>query len=368
MQKNCLNCRFEFADDVFGASPVLADVLAGLGGEGGMPKVLIVADANVVQRTEGLGTRIGRYFQAHGITLAGSPVVLPGGEKVKADNLQSALRVMSATLDAKLGSGDCILALGGGSLLDVAGYAAAQVRGGVRIVRMPTTPAAMIDAAFAGYAAVDSASVKDALRVPCAPTAVVTDVSFARTVLDGVWRGGIGEAVRLAAVTDGPLMKKLVKWAEAYRSRDMDTLSEIVKAACAVRAKKGSTPFGLWAAMRLESLSGYKLPHGYAVAIGICIDAAYAVGAGCLKAKDRDAICGVLETCGAMDGLAHSRHVFSQPEDVLLGLDAWNLTPGVRGVVVPAGIGKAKVEESPDRERMTEVLKSFATVAQTSEI
>ena len=368
MQKSCLNCPVEFAEDAFGESPKLAELLSGLGGESGMPKVLIVADANVVQRTEGIGARIGKYVQTHGISLAGSPVVLSGGEKIKADNLQSALKVMSAALDAKLGKRDCILAMGGGSLLDVAGYAAAQVRGGIRIVRMPTTPAAMIDAAFADYAAVDSASVKDALRVPSAAAAIVIDTAFARTVLDGVWRGGIGEAVRLASVTDGTLMKKLVKWTDAYRSRDMDALSEMVKAAVAVRAKKGSTPFAEWCAMRLESISGYKLPHGYAVAIGICVDTLYAVKKGYMKAKDRDLIRGVLENCGALDGLVHSQHALGQTDRVLCGLDAWRLSTAEPGIVVPAGIGKSMVDVSPDRAVYENVLKELSAVAPVPEI
>ena len=210
MQKSCFSYPVEFTDDAFGESPVLAETLKKASGSEN-PRVLIVADLNVVQRTEGLGAKIGRYVQAHGICLAGSPVVMAGGEKVKADNLQSALNVVSAILSAKLGRNDIVLALGGGTVLDVAGYAAAQARGGVKIVRMPTSPAAMMDAAFADYAAVDSASVKDALRVPSVPAAVVIDFSFAASVLDGVWRGGVAEAVRLAVASDATLLKKLKK-------------------------------------------------------------------------------------------------------------------------------------------------------------
>ena len=215
MQKSCYSYPVEFVEDVFGESSVLADLLKKVTGSG-EPKVLIVADMNVVQRTEGLGTKIGRYVQTHGIRLAGSPVVMAGGEKIKADNLQSALQVVSAILSAKLGRNDVVLALGGGTILDVAGYAAAQVRGGVKIVRIPTTPAAMMDAAFAEYAAVDSTSVKDALRVSSVPAGVLIDVAFASSVLDGVWRGGIGEAVRQAMALDATLMKKLVKLGPAY--------------------------------------------------------------------------------------------------------------------------------------------------------
>ena len=360
MQKNCFGYPVEFAADVFGESPVLADTLKKVTGSD-EPKVLIVADMNVVQRTEGLGSKIGRYVQEHGIRLAGSPVVVAGGEKVKADNLQSALKVVSAILSAKLGRNDVVLAIGGGTILDVAGYAAAQVRGGVKIVRMPTTPAAMMDAAYADYAAVDSATVKDALRVPSVPAAVVIDVSFAATVLDGVWRGGISEAVRLAVASDAPLLKKLAKLASAYRDRDMAALEEVVRLAVASRGKKGATTVALWAAHRLESMSGYKLPHGYAVSIGLVIDLGYAVERGLMKPKDQDAVMDILRQCGALDGLSHSGHLINQADNLLFGLDAWMLSSENPSVVIPAGLGKSKADAEPDRQILREVLKKIVS-------
>ena len=358
MQKSCFSYPVEFTEDTFGESSVLADTLKKVTGSDG-PRVLIVADMNVVQRVEGLGSKIGRYVQEHGIRLAGSPVVLGGGEKVKADNLQSALKIVSEMLSAKVGRNDVVLAIGGGTIFDVAGYAAAQVRGGAKLVRMPTTPAAMMDAAYADYAAVDSATVKDALRVPSVPAAVVIDTGFAASVLDGVWRGGIGEAVRLAVALDASLLKKTEGWAEAYRARDGRVLLGLVKAVHAVRAKKGGTTFAQWAAFRLESMSGYKLPHGYAVSIGICIDLGYAVEKGLLKPADRERVVALLDSCGALDGLEHSGHLLNQAENLLLGLDAWALSSGSSAIAIPHGIGKPGEAAAPDRETYGKILKGL---------
>ena len=358
MQKNCFSYPVEFVEDAFGESDVLANTLKKVTGSD-EPKVLIVADMNVVQRVEGLVSKIGRYVQEHGIRLAGSPVVLAGGEKIKADNLQSALKIVSEMLSAKLGCDDVVLAIGGGTLLDVAGYAAAQVRGGVKIVRMPTTPAAMMGAAYADYAAVDSATVKDALRVTSVPAAVVIDTSFAASVLDGVWRGGIGEAVQLAVATDAALLKKVEAVAEGYRNRDMSALAAIVRAVQAVRAKKGGTQLAQWAALRLESMSGYKLPHGYSVPIGLCIDLGYAVRKEFLKQKDYDRVVGLLRSCGALDGLNHSSHLVGQADNLLCGIDAWMLTFGDEAFPVCAGIGKSGTESAPDREVYKQILKAL---------
>lgn len=357
MQKNCLGYPVEFVKDIFGESPVLSDLLVKVGGE--RPRVFIVADMNVVQRVAGLGAKIGRYVNEHGIRLAGNPVVMSAGEKIKTDNLQSALRVISAILECKLGRNDIVMAIGGGTLLDVAGYAAAQVRGGVKLVRIPTTPAAMIDAAFADYAALDSVNVKDALRVPSTPAGVIVDVMLAKSVMDGVWASGVGEAVRLAVSTDSALLKKLVKLGDAYCNRDLDALQEMAESVHAVRAKKGSSGFGLWAAARLESLSGYKLPHGYSVPIGLRIDLAYSVEKGLLKAKDGDLVIGFLQSVGALDGLSHSQHLLTQTDSLLRGLDAWLLTYPEDGVPVLAGIGKLTTETKPDCEIFGRILKSL---------
>ena len=364
MQKNCFSYPVEFTEDAFGESVVLADTLRKVTGSD-EPKVLIIADMNVVQRTEGLGLKIGRYVQEHGIRLAGNPVVIAGGEKVKTDNLQSALKIVSEMLSAKIGCDDVVLAIGGGTLLDVAGYAAAQVRGGVKLVRMPTTPAAMMDAAYADYAAVDSATVKDALRVPSVPAAVVIDTRFAASVLDGVWRGGIGEAVRLAVALDAALLKKVESLAESYRDRDMSAFVEIVRAVHAVRVKKGGTYLAQWAALRLESMSGYKLPHGYAVAIGVCIDLGYAVQKGLLKPADRDRVVGLLRSCGALDGLNHSGHLLGQPDSLICGIDAWALSFGAGAFPVCRGLGKSGLEPVPDREVCRLALRELSAASAT---
>ncbi len=352
-----------FAENMFGeGSAAVADALRALTGSE-TPKLFIVADMNVVQRTEGLGLAIGRYVQANGIRLAAAPVVISGGEKVKSDDLQGVRRIVSAALDAKIGADDVLMAIGGGSVLDVAGYAAAQVRGGVKLVRVPTTPAAMVDAAFAHYAAVDFREIKDALRIQCEPDAVIVDRSYAKTVLDGVWRGGLGEIVRFAASADAALLRKFAKNVEALANRDWDAFAEIVADCVASRAKKGDTHFAEWSAYRLESMSGYKLPHGYAVPLAICIDCAYAVEKGILAKEDSDFICRLLFDCRALDGLAHSQHLISQPDNILYGLDAWKLSSGSDEVVLPVGLGVSRAVAAPDREVYKKVIKEFMAVS-----
>jgi len=359
MQKNCFGYPVEFVTDLFGESSALADTLKKATASE-TPRVLLVADANLVQHTKGLGAKIGSYLQTHGIRLAGGSVILGGGERIKADNLQSAGTVISAALSAKLGRNDAVLALGGGALLDIAGYAAAQVRGGVKIIRVPTTPAAMMDAAFSEWAGVDSASVKDALRVPSVPAAVLIDPIFATSVLDGVWRGNVSEALRLALARDAALYKKLLELMPAYRERDFAAFEELVRTVVAVRQKKGATDLGLWEAAQLEALSGYKLPHGYALAIGVYIEIEYAFVLGAIKPADHDKLVEILHACGALDGMTHSAHLLSQPEKLLSGLEAWELSTGSKTVTTLSGLGKSKADVEPDREAYRRAIANLA--------
>ena len=353
----------KIAEDAFAeGETALAEVLREATGSES-PRIAIVADQNVVQRTEGLGRKMGAYFQANGITLAAAPVVVSGGEKIKADNFQCAMLVANSLLDAKVGANDAVIALGGGSVLDVAGYAAAQVRGGIKVVRMPTTVAAMLDAAFADYASVDSVGVKDAFRVRCEPAAVVIDPLFARTVLDGVWRAGFAEALRYATVCDGPLARKLAKLAGKIRERDYGAFKETVLECVASRAGRPCPPFAVWSAARLEAMSGYKLPHGYAVAIAMCLDCAFAVKAKKMKEADQELVCRALADCGALDGLAHSHYLLGQPDSLMRGLDAWSLSAGTAAISLPGALGKCVEIENPDRAAYAEVIADFLSAS-----
>lgn len=343
-------------------SAVVAQTLREVSGAE-VPRVLLVADANVVQRTNGLGTRIGKYVQTHRIELAGAPVVLGGGEKIKSDGLQSVQRVMQAILAAKLGPSDLVMAIGGGTLLDVAGYAAAQVRGAAKVVRVPTTVASMVDGAFSEVAALDFQGVKDALGVAVRPAAVLIDTTFARTVLDGVWRGGLGEIVRLGLALSGPLLKKVAKAAEAVRARDFEALDDLMAEAVAVRRKKGATDFALWGAHRLEAMSCFKLPHGYAVPIAIVLDCAYARERGLLSEADQEMAGEILTACGALDGMAHSQHLMAQGDALADGFDQWRRQTGATGPVLPTAPGKLTVDGAFDAELYRRVVKEFHAVS-----
>ena len=358
MLKNSLNYPVEFVEDVFGEGHILEAMIRKISAAEN-PRLFLVADINVVNHLPGLGQKIGRWVQSHGFELAAKPAVIAGGEKAKADNFRTALTVISELLTAQLRCEDVVLVLGGGSLMDVVSYASPQVRGGVKTLRIPTTPAAMLEAAFANYGALDSVNVKDALRIPCEPDGVVIDTTFATSVMDGVWKGGFGEAVRIAAAQDKSMFKLLQKYASGYSERSLPALGEIIDAAFAVRKKKGSTDFALWSVKRLEAVNGFKLPYGYLVPIGISIDTAYAVERGLMKAADRDSVLELLKVCGSDNGYRKIPQLNGYKEAMLPGLDGWSYAERKDTITLIDGIG-SKTSEVPDREVYARVIERLA--------
>ena len=174
-------------------------------------------------------------------------------------------------------------------------------------------------------------------------------------MLDGVWRGGFAAAVRQAVTTDGAFVNLLAEMAPTFRDRAPDSLERLAKTAYESRLAKGGDTFGEWAAMRLEAMSSYKLPHGYALALGVLIDSYFANGQGWLKDADLALVEKMLSDSGAKEGASHSRHLVQQTDSLLAGLSVWQLSHP-DGIVVPAGLGKARKVENPDRAAMKSAL------------
>lgn len=351
-----------FAADAFGEESNLADILRESAGSDN-PRVMIVADANVVNHTDGLGMKIGRYLKSHSLELAAQPVVLGGGERMKCDAGRGAMRLVAMMLEAQIGKNDVVVAMGGGVLLDMAGYAAAQVRGGLNLVRMPTSTAAMVDACFAEYAALNGKSVKDAIRVPSTPAAVVVDVTFAKTNLPKVYSAGFAEAIRIGAVQDGRLVKMIADRIDLVKEGDLRFLEKIVRRSAELRAANGQPQFALWCAARLEAMSNYRLPHGYAIPIAICIDAAYSAEKEYLAETEQATICRTLYDIDALGGLHHSVHIVSNVDALLGGLDGWRLSSGSEAIELPGAVGERIVESTPDRDAYAKVLRDLALAA-----
>jgi len=360
VQRFVVPCAYPvcFTRGIFKAgNPILRRVM-GPCAYGRPHRVIVFVDAGVAAATPGLLAAINRRLGAspRELRLVAPPEILPGGEQAKND-WRRVQHVMTQLGHHHLCRHSFVLAVGGGSFLDMVGFAASLVHRGMRLIRVPTTVLAQNDAGVGIKNGMNEHGVKNFAGTFAPPYAVIDDFDFLRTLDDTHWRGGIAEAFKVAIIKDAAFFDFLSRHAVALRRRDAGAMETLVRR-CALlhldHIRTGGDPFelgnarpldfGHWAAHKLETLSQYDLGHGQAVAIGMAIDTVYAAGCGLLTSGERERIIHALAAAGLPVWsdflLATSRR---RPE-ILDGLDDFREhLGGTLAITLPRGIG-AKVE------------------------
>lgn len=197
----------------------------------GPKKVVAVVDEGLLPHYEDLLDRIAGYAQAHGdaLTLGDVPLVVPGGEAAKNDPALVE-RIHTAIYDARLDRHAYVLAVGGGAVLDLAGYAAATAHRGIRLIRVPTTVLSQNDSGVGVKNGINAFDTKNFLGSFAPPHAVLNDVTFLRTLDDRDWRAGIAEALKVALVKDADFFAFLRAHAAALAppTRDQEAMKTLV--------------------------------------------------------------------------------------------------------------------------------------------
>ena len=301
--------RVYFTRNVFDRlNSLLADAIANT--IPGQPsRVLFAVDDGVSQAHPTLIRNIEDYCAAHpgALTLAGPVLVVTGGEQSKNDP-KTAEKILEAIHATSLCRHSYVAAVGGGAVLDVAGYAAATVHRGIRLIRFPTTVLAQDDSGVGVKNGINAHGQKNYLGTFAPPFAVINDFNFLTTLSDRDWRGGIAEAVKAALIKDARFFDFLETHAAELTSRDMTTMESVIRRCAQLHLEhiaSGGDPFemgssrpldfGHWAAHKLEGLSGHRLRHGQAVSIGIALDTTYSHLAGWLNEADWTRIIALLQ-------------------------------------------------------------------------
>lgn len=301
-----------FASDVLAPSnPTLAKIITQREPDR-RHSVTVFADTGVIKSMPGLDSRIHAYVGKHSdsLTLTGPVIGVPGGEVCKNDGNVLA-ELYKHLRDRHVDRQSYVLAIGGGAVLDVAGFAAATAHRGIRLIRLPTTVLAQNDSGVGVKNGINMFGVKNFIGSFAPPYAVINDVTFLDFLPARHRRSGLAEAVKVALIRD----REFFAWLEGHADelaafKDSATKTMIRRTAelHMVQIAKGGDPFetgsarpldfGHWVAHKLESLSSYELQHGEAVAIGIALDSRYSVLAGLLRPGLEDRICTLLERLG----------------------------------------------------------------------
>ncbi len=177
--------------------------------------------------------------------------------------------------------GDAVLALGGGLVGDVAGFAAATYHRGVDFVQVPTTLLAMVDAAIGGKTGVNLPEGKNLVGAFHQPLGVLADPTVLATLPDREFRCGLGEVAKYALLGDDALVDLLRERCGSLLARDPDILAEVVALCVAAKARvvasderevkglRAHLNYGHTLAHALETVAGYSLAHGEAVGVGL---------------------------------------------------------------------------------------------------
>ena len=233
-------------------------------------RLLLIADDGVYDllRIGGLG----------GLTWKGDVLTFPAGEQSK--SRESWARLTDGLLDRRYGRDSGIVAVGGGVTGDLAGFVAATYLRGIPYVQVPTTLLAMVDASVGGKTGVNTPAGKNLVGAFYPPAAVVADPLVLTTLPDPAYRGGLAEAVKHGLVADA----EYFAWIEAnippLLSRQPQSLTHLVRRSVEIKAQvvgadereegqRAILNAGHTVAHALEQVSGYRLPHGDAVALGL---------------------------------------------------------------------------------------------------
>ncbi|MEH2191075.1 MAG: 3-dehydroquinate synthase [Nostoc sp.] len=309
-------------------NPTLAQVVTA--NEETKPKKLVaVIDAGILKYQPELVKQLVAYTKFYGevLAIAAEPMIISGGEAAKNDRT-FVEKIQQLIETAGLCRHSYVLAIGGGAILDLVGYAAATAHRGIRLIRVPTTVLAQNDSGVGVKNGINAFGKKNFLGTFAPPYAVINDSAFLTTLDDRDWRSGIAEAVKVALIKDAKFFDYIHSHSKALGQRDMDAMQQVIYRCAQLHlehiANSGdafemgsSRPldFGHWAAHKLEHLTNYRLRHGEAVAIGIALDSTYSYLAGLLDCSEWQRILNTLSALGFTLYVPEMGEKLSQLED-----------------------------------------------------
>lgn len=241
-----------------------------------MKSAIIITDSNVKKL---YGLNLLARLKADGV-----PVCLlsfRAGEKSK--TLATATNLLEQMFKLGCGRDTNVIALGGGVVGDVAGFAASTYMRGVSLIQIPTTLLAMIDSSIGGKTGVNTKFGKNLIGSFYQPKDVLLDVGFLGTLPDSHLRNGLFEAAKIFLVRDKIMWQWFVRNLDKVLARNKTAIKKIVVAAIKNKVavvqndekeagKRMVLNFGHTIGHALEKLSDYKLLHGYAVGLGMLVE------------------------------------------------------------------------------------------------
>jgi len=235
-------------------------------------------------------------------------VILPDGEAFK--TLETLNRIFDALLAASADRRTVLVALGGGVVGDIAGFAAATYQRGVPYIQVPTTLLAQVDSSVGGKTAVNHALGKNMIGAFHQPLAVVADTDTLTTLPERELAAGLAEVVKHGAIRDAAFLEWIDANAAALRARDAAALAHAIRRSCEIKAAlvaederetglRALLNFGHTFGHAIESGLGYGTwLHGEAVAAGMALAARFSARQGRIPSAAAERLIAVMNKLG----------------------------------------------------------------------
>lgn len=337
-------------------APALASRLPALLDEHRVPTRRFIVSNNIVWR----------FHSAAFTGVSGErPILLPDGERFK--HLQTVGRIYDELIRARADRASAVIAIGGGVVGDIAGFAAATYLRGIPVVQVPTTLLAQVDSAIGGKVGVNHTLGKNLIGAFHAPAVVAVDPALLATLPRREFRAGLYEVIKYGMIASRSLFDKVAATLGPLFARDPSVLMPVIAESCSIKAqiaeederetgRRRHLNFGHTVGHALEAVTRYRrFRHGEAVGYGMLVAAEIAVHRGTMKTSDRDALAAIIRQMGPLpavtdlatapilEAITHDKKVIAQRLHFVLC----------------RGIGKCEVVDDVSEEEIVAALRAL---------
>jgi 3-dehydroquinate synthase len=337
----------------------IGDAVSGLGDVS--PRLALISNPTVFEL---YGKTVEKSLKSAGFQTA--TITVPDGEQYK--DLLWVEKIYGELLKHKLDRKSVIVALGGGVIGDMAGFAASTYMRGIRFVQVPTTLLAQVDSSVGGKTGVNHPLGKNMIGAFWQPSLVWMDLRVLSTLPEREFKAGLSEVIKYGVIWDREFFDFLMEAKDKALSLEAEALTRIIRRSCEIKAEvvsRDEREGGLRAILNyghtmghaIETLTGYtKHLHGEAVSMGMYLEALLSEQLGIMKKGGTEEVHTLIDAYGLPSALSDGLDT-----DAMLGAMAVDkkTVGGQLRFVLPEEIGKVKVSEPVSEEDVRSFLDSL---------
>lgn len=312
----------------------------------GTCKVAIVSDSNVWPL---YGEKATSALESHGFTVCN--FVFPAGEESK--NGETYLNILNFLAEQQLTRSDLLIALGGGVVGDITGFAAATYLRGISYIQIPTTLLSMVDSSVGGKTAIDLPAGKNLAGAFYQPSLVLCDTLALDTLPDEIFRDGCAEVIKYAILFDAELFahlydRRLEFDREAVISCCVALKRDVVAEDEFDRGGRQRLNLGHTIGHGVEASSNFTVSHGQAVSIGMAIIAQASAKLGICPNEVKNSIIEILDSFGLPTSTKATEQTLYN-----YALSDKKRSGGFVNLIIPERIGYCRIQQTPIDELMS---------------